>query len=190
MSEDAANADQAARFEAFYNAHYLQISGYVRRRTPEYEAADVIAHVVTVAWRRFEQVPAPPEDRLWLFGVARHSLADHRRAELRHLRLRARLAQQARVVSGSDDALDPLNARITASLARLRPKDREVLQLVLWDDLTHTEAAAVLGCSVNAVELRLRRARARVRDALLMTPVTIDRPQTPPTAAPTWRIQL
>jgi hypothetical protein len=28
----------AARFEAFYNAHYLGISGYVRRRVPDHEA--------------------------------------------------------------------------------------------------------------------------------------------------------
>jgi len=47
--------------------------------------------------------------------------------------------------------------------------DREVLQLVFWDDLTHAEAAAVLGCSVNAVELRFRRAQARVRDALVIS---------------------
>ena len=48
---------------------------------------------------------------------------------------------------------------------------------MLWDDLSHAEAAAVLGCSVNAVEFRFRRAQARVRDALA---VAVDRPDLSP----------
>jgi DNA-directed RNA polymerase specialized sigma24 family protein len=87
MGDSTDKLDRAVGFETFYNAHYLRISGYVRRRVPEHEAADVIAQVFTVAWRRFEQVPPPPEDRLWLFGVARHSVADYRRSWLRRLRL-------------------------------------------------------------------------------------------------------
>ena len=59
------------RFEALYAAHYQAIAGYVLRRVAADEADDVIAQVFTVAWRRFGEVPAPPGDRLWLFGVAR-----------------------------------------------------------------------------------------------------------------------
>jgi RNA polymerase sigma-70 factor (ECF subfamily) len=55
---------------------------------------------------------------------------------------------------------------VLAALASLKPRDREALQLVLWDELSHAEAAAVLGCTVNAFELRYRRARNRVRDAI------------------------
>jgi hypothetical protein len=32
-------------------------------------------------------VPQPPEDRLWLFGVANRVIADHRRSTIRRLRL-------------------------------------------------------------------------------------------------------
>ena len=60
----------------------------------------------------------------------------------------------------------PVHAAIRIAMADLRPADREVLQLVLWDDLSHAEAAALLGCSVNAFELRVRRAKRRLRDAL------------------------
>jgi predicted DNA-binding protein (UPF0251 family) len=71
----------------------------------------------------------------------------------------------AHVPGGPDGAgQDP--GPVLAALASLRPKEREALQLVLWDELSHTEAAAVLGCTVNAFELRYRRARNRVRDAL------------------------
>ena len=154
-------------FEALYTAHYQAIAGYVLRRVPADEADDVIAQVFTVAWRRFDSVPAPPEDRLWLFGVARNSVADQLRAGRRRLHLWARLIQQAAAPGFSASTADPTGEQVRAAMCALRPADREALQLVLWDELSHAEAAAVLGCSPNAFELRYRRARKAVRDAVI-----------------------
>jgi len=165
---DSPAVSAAERFEALYTGSYQEISGYVRRRVPPDAADDVVAQVFTVAWRRFGQVPGPPQDRLWLFGVARNCAAEHHRAATRRLRLRTRLSQEPAAVAhvpgpgGPDHDPGP----VLAALASLKPRDREALQLVLWDELSHTEAAAVLGCTVNAFELRYRRARNRVRDAL------------------------
>lgn len=53
------------------------------------------------------------------------------------------------------------------ALARLRPDDQELLRLIAWDDLTHAEAAAVLGISANAVAIRLHRARRRFAEQLV-----------------------
>ena len=52
MGESSDRLDRTLRFEALYNAHYRSISGYVHRRVPEHEAADVIAQVFAVTWRR------------------------------------------------------------------------------------------------------------------------------------------
>jgi RNA polymerase sigma factor (sigma-70 family) len=59
--------------------------------------------------------------------------------------------------------------RLAVAIAGLRPAEREALALVLWDELSHAEAAQVLGCSVNAVAIRVHRAKARLRDALTST---------------------
>ena len=74
--------------------------------------------------RRFGSVPAPPQDRLWLFGVARNSVADqHRSAQRRH-RLHARLSGHAltrpAAVCGRTQCSEPVLAAISA----LRPRDR------------------------------------------------------------------
>jgi RNA polymerase sigma-70 factor (ECF subfamily) len=165
---DSPPVSAAERFEALYTGSYQEITGYVRRRVPPDAADDVVAQVFTVAWRRFGQVPGPPQDRLWLFGVARNCAAEHHRAATRRLRLRTRLSQEpaavAHVPGPGDPDHDP--GPVLAALASLKPRDREALQLVLWDELSHAEAAAVLGCTVNAFELRYRRARNRVRDAI------------------------
>lgn len=159
-------ADGRSRFETLYTASYREITGYVRRRVGGPEADDVIAHVFTVAWHRLDRIPPPPDDRLWLFGVARNCVADHRRTERRQLRLRARLIENAVIAAPATAEPDPRHEPVLAAISALRPKDREALQLVLWEELSHAQAAAVLGCSVNAFELRYRRARNAVRDAV------------------------
>jgi RNA polymerase sigma-70 factor (ECF subfamily) len=158
------------RFEALYSAHYQAIAGYVLRRVAADEADDVIAQVFTVAWRRFGEVPPPPGDRLWLFGVARNTVSDQRRSERRQLHLHARLTQDAATTASRPVAPDhPADEQVHAALDALRPADREALQLVLWDELTHAEAAAVLGCSPNAFGIRYRRARQAAREAVIAT---------------------
>jgi RNA polymerase sigma-70 factor (ECF subfamily) len=64
-------------------------------------------------------------------------------------------------------AADLAGEQVHAAMSGLRPADREALQLILWDELSYAEAAAVLGCSPNAFELRYRRARNAVRDAIV-----------------------
>ena len=49
------------------------------------------------------------------------------------------------------------------ALLRLTPRQRAVLSLRFYDDLTEVETAAVLGCSVSTVKSTAREALARLR---------------------------
>ena len=63
-------------------------------------------------------------------------------------------------------------AAVADVLARLRERDREVLMLSYWDELTTAELAQTLGCSSSAAAVRLHRARrafAKAAPAHLMT---------------------
>ncbi len=155
------------RFNALYLQHYRAIYAYVHRRLVGLgaEVTDVVADVFSVAWRRLDEVPDAPEDRLWLYGVARRCVARARRSGWRRRRLQARLSHEARATTNgrSEDAQVSL---VRDAMERLRPVDREVLQLVMWDGLTHTECALVLGCSTNAVAVRMHKARKRLQAEL------------------------
>ncbi|HEX3946441.1 MAG TPA: sigma-70 family RNA polymerase sigma factor [Acidimicrobiales bacterium] len=163
-------------FEVFYRAQYAGIYAFVLRRLDgsREDVADVAAEVFATAWRRRDQLPPPPEDRPWIYGVAGRVLSRHRRGHGRRTRLLHRLQDQApvgpRSVEPADDASPPARSddarRVRSAMARLREADREVLALVLWDRLSHAEAGQVLGCSANAVAIRMHRARARLRDLL------------------------
>ena len=65
--------------------------------------------------------------------------------------------------------------RLLAAIRELKPAYREALLLVHWEQLTYAEAAEALGCSVNAVGLRVHRAKERLR-TLLGADSQTDRP--------------
>jgi RNA polymerase sigma-70 factor (ECF subfamily) len=131
-------------------------------------------------------VPAAPGDRLWLYGVARRCVLRHHRTNWRRSRLQARVlgAVSEQPPPLSSRSIDPLTGHVRDAIARLRPLDREVLRLVMWEELSHAEAAEVLGCSVNAVALRLRRARGRLRDELASDTASDEATPSPSNLAP------
>jgi RNA polymerase sigma-70 factor (ECF subfamily) len=139
------------RFQVLYLAQHDSIYAYVHRRLPGVEVGDVVADVFAVAWRRLDEVPAAPEDRLWLYGVARRCVLRARRSGRRRRRLQDRLSHEARTRDSTNGRTEDARAELVrAAIERLRPSDREVLQLVMWEGLTHAEAARVLGGSANA----------------------------------------
>jgi RNA polymerase sigma factor (sigma-70 family) len=157
-------------FQELYMAQYGSVYAYVHRRLAGGDVSDVVAEVFAVAWRRLDDAPSAPEDRLWLYGVARRCVWRAYRSGWRRRRLQTRLSDEARARASRNGATDDARAVLVGgAIERLRPADREVLRLVMWEGLTHTEAALVLGCSANAVALRLRRARARLRSELAIS---------------------
>ncbi len=158
--------ERRRRFEEVYAANCGPILGYVLRRTdnPD-DAADVVAETFLTAWRRLDCVPPGDQGRLWLYGVARHVLANHRRGERRRIaannRFRAQLAAQYQPAEYTGEL-----AEIAAAFRSLPEPDRELLALIGWEGLDHGQVAAVLGCSRNAVRIRLHRARRRFADAV------------------------
>ena len=156
------------RFELLYKSCYQEIYAYVARRMvgSRDEAPDIVAEVFSVVWRRMDAVPCPPHDRLWLYGVARRTVLDHQRRAARKQRLESRLMANASAQRDSGPVSDPSHLRLRSAVERLRPLDREALRLVAWDGLSHAEAAEVLGCTVNAVSLRVHKAKARLKAEL------------------------
>ncbi len=152
------------RFAALYRAHALAVLGYALRRVePREQAADVVAEVFTVAWRRLDDVPAGDGARPWLFGVARLVLANHRRGVLRANRLADRLRAELAV----DGPRPAPHVDVHAALAELDAADRELLTLTSWEGLTPAEIAAATGLSNGAVRVRLHRARQRLAASLI-----------------------
>jgi RNA polymerase sigma factor (sigma-70 family) len=157
-------ASQRERFRALYEANYAAILGYALRRAPRDDAADVVAETFLTAWRRLRDVPDGENARLWLYATARRVLANRARSERRRSRLAVVVERAAQIpppepVPAETDA-------VAAAFNGLRPEERELLGLVAWEGLSTAEIARVLGCSPNAVRIRLHRARRRFEGEL------------------------
>ena len=156
-------------FREVYARRYSDVYRYVLRRLSRAtaDAPDVTAEVFLVAWRRRDDLPEAPDDLPWLYGVARRVLSRQRRSAMRRERLAAALRFGAGRVPWTEAHGDQ-HEEIRAALERLRSKDREALRLVLWEQLSHREAAQVLGCSENALAIRIHRAKRRVGELLAL----------------------
>lgn len=161
MSIDVSEVWRRERLERLFSDHAEAVHAYARRRIDATTAEDTVAEVFAVAWRRLDDVPdhALP----WLLAVARRVLANQRRGERRRGALLARLAVEPAPAHESEGEGDrPLRA----AMARLGDRDREVLMLAAWEELSSAEIATVLGCSRAAANVRLHRARKRLVTAL------------------------
>jgi RNA polymerase sigma-70 factor (ECF subfamily) len=147
-------------FERLFERHHRNVLAYcLRRARIPADAEDATAETFSIAWRRRRELP--PEALPWLYGTARRVLANQRRGGSRWTglldRLRSLPAQQAPGRTTAGPALD--------ALALLREADREILRLLAWEELSHAEIAASLGITVNAVAIRIHRARQRYATA-------------------------
>ena len=155
------------RFRTLYDAAYVDLLRFVRRRVDPTHAEDVVGEVMLVAWRRLDDVPADlSAARAWLFGVARRTLLSTRRREGRQDAVAVRLAQTPAAVAGEtpESVADRLD--VAAAWPRLSTVHQEAIALAVLDGLTAPEAASVLGISPVAFRLRLSRARRALRHQL------------------------
>lgn len=109
--------------------------------------------------------------RTWLFAVIRRTAAERRRRRwLRALTLERWLRRRP------DPAPDPdpeslagqseAGRSLRAALSALPGRQRELLHLVFYQDLTLEEAAAVLGISVGSARTHYHRGKERLRRML------------------------
>lgn len=127
-------------------------------------AEDVLqqAYLLVVSGRaRFRQRSSL---RTWLFGVLRNvSRRTWRRRRVEQLLLRRYGTEPA------DDAVvmpEPADPRLQAALGTLSSRQRELLGLVFYADLSVEQAAGVLGIGVGSARTHYHRAKQTLRRLL------------------------
>jgi RNA polymerase sigma-70 factor, ECF subfamily len=163
LARSRSSADADRRFEELYEQYYGRVLAYVLRRTTSGTAEDVVADTFVVAWRRLDRLPDEPLP--WLLAIARRTLANQRRTERRQKALIGEL--KANRLPGTVDSPQIGEVEgIKRAVDRLSELDKELLRLVLWDDLSMKEAATVVGISHAACRVRLHRATRRLAHEL------------------------
>ncbi len=128
------------------------------------DAADLVGDVFLVAWRRSRQVPVDPDEaRMWLFGVARKVLANHRRGRHRRDALEGQIRERIAAAIEPDDTY---RVEVREAVRALPDELAELVRLVHWDGFSLEETGRLLGIPASTARSRHARARELLREAL------------------------
>lgn len=180
IQADSATTRSAARQQQLVEEAVIReapaLLAYLTRRVSDpADAADLLGDVLVVVWRRIDSMPFEPEQaRMWMFGIARKTLAGGHRAARRHQALTDRLRHEITTTNSAADLtggtardlVDPRAERLTQALSQLSHADQEILSLVHWDFFTLTEAGQHLRLRPSTTRSRYHRARIRLTQVL------------------------
>lgn len=144
---------------------------------------DVVQETLVEAWRHLEHLRNPDSFDAWLNGICRnvslrwnrtHTLTGHRQINFSSL-----ITEKDKLDSDELDipdpfALDPaeelqqqdLETLLERAMSYLPPTARQALELHYLTEIPQNETARQLGMTINALEVRLHRARRRLRQVL------------------------
>jgi RNA polymerase sigma-70 factor (ECF subfamily) len=181
-------AGDTEAFGDLYERHARVVQSYCLWRTADLQLAeDATATAFLETWREREQLELTTDSAApLLLGVANNVLRRHWRGRRRYVAALERVRNTTPVaLSGHEDEsiarLDAIRQlRDAGSAVRALPRrEREVLALVAWGELSYEETAAALGVPIGTVRSRLSRARKRLGDAFpnpLQAPIASEEP--------------
>jgi RNA polymerase sigma factor (sigma-70 family) len=164
----------ADAFGDLYARHVRAVQSYCLWRTADLQSAeDATATVFLEVWRQRERLVLGSDSATpLLLGIATNVLRQQWRSRRRHRdaleRVRSAGAQLPSDIETEAiarlDAVRQLKAA-GAEIRGLPRRERDVLALIAWGELSYEETATALEIPIGTVRSRLARARSRLGDA-------------------------
>ncbi|HEX4423146.1 MAG TPA: sigma-70 family RNA polymerase sigma factor [Kofleriaceae bacterium] len=167
LAERFRDGDRAA-FDVLVRRHQKGMWRLVRRYVKsDADAADITQLAFVRAFRGLTGFRGTATVRSWLYRIAINCalswLRDHRReqpAEIDEESLIDDNPAPAQLSAGDD------RAQLRRAIAQLPPKQKLVLELRVFDDLSFREVAVLADCSENTAKVNFHYAVKRLRDIL------------------------
>lgn len=170
---ERARSGDAEAFGDLYERHARAVQSYCLWRTADLQAAeDAAATVFLEAWRKRQRLTLSTDSAApLLLGIANHVVRRQWRSQRRYRDTLNRVRNAGQI---PNDLETEAIARVDAvrqlrdggeAIRRLPRREREVLALLAWSDLSYGEIAEALGLPIGTVRSRIARARTRLGDA-------------------------
>ena len=177
-------AGDEAAFANLVSKYQKQVHAYTLRKTGDFHIAeDITQETFIEAYQNLENLRDPLKFLAWLFGIANHLCI----AWFRKNRSTSELLRESYTLKTETDsysryvALENERDTIEAQrelaqklLSKLKERDRQLITLHYFEEMTSAEISNYLGVSQNTIKSRLRRAKHRLRQYDPLTQDTID----------------
>jgi RNA polymerase sigma-70 factor (ECF subfamily) len=131
------------------------------------EAAEAVQIGFVNAYLNIGRLKRPERFGAWLLRIVTNAAIN----QLREIKRRGRLAEvvdcrreieDVRSSEGTDNIGD-LKEAVSRAMVRLSRKEAQAISLFGFEDMSHSEVAEVMGCSVGAVRWHVFRARKKLK---------------------------
>jgi RNA polymerase sigma-70 factor (ECF subfamily) len=159
----AAIAGDRDAFAALLRRHYDRIHGLAWQLTGSRADADDIAQdVCCILAERLGDFRGEAKFTTWLCSIVFNACRDFRRRRSAFTRFAGKLGVMAGLAQGPDgrDLYDAI--WIESAISRLKPELRDTAVLVAGQQLTHSEAADILGIAEATVSWRMQEIRRQI----------------------------
>lgn len=153
-------------FAVLLRRHYDRIHGLAWQMTGSRADADDIAQdVCCTLVEKIGSFRGEAKFSTWLCGIVFNGCRDHHRRKRSFLGLTQRLTVLAGLAPGPDGRDLHDRMWIESAISRLKPAYRETVILVAGQQLTHAEAAEILGVTESTVSWRMHEIRKMLAPA-------------------------
>jgi RNA polymerase sigma factor (sigma-70 family) len=167
-----ASLGDAEAFGEIFDRHFPEISRYLERRVGPAGREDLAAEAFSIAFRKRGGYDLARGDcRPWLFGIAANLIRNHRRSERRQLRAYMTMGAELDLADEFAEAESRIEAHARApeifeALASIGRRERELILLFAWAELSYGEIAEALSIPVGTVKSGISRARNQVQSKI------------------------
>ncbi len=155
-------------FDDLVAAYQQPISRLVHRLLAwPHDADDVAQEVFLAAFKQIHRFRRQSNIRTWLTAIAIKRCRTHQKKYWVRWRWLRRLMPTENNNAPDQSAIQhETAARVRQAVQQLLPNDREVIVLYYLEQMSVSQMAQLLHASPNAIDVRLHRARQRLKDRL------------------------
>jgi RNA polymerase sigma-70 factor (ECF subfamily) len=169
MTDDSSLAAAAIRgdreaFRRLVERHYDTIYRVAYRYLGSAaDAEDISQDVCITLVTKLSRFRGESRFSTWLISIVINCCRDHLRRRKTSAALVDKYGQHREFEDGDKADTDKRMRWLHASLQSLEPGLRETVLLILGEDLSHAEAAKILGCSESTVSWRVHKAKKQLK---------------------------
>lgn len=150
-------------FETHIHAVFPVLERYVKYRLNNCnDAEDVLQDICLTAFLKYDQLQKKDSFKAWILSIARNSCTDYFRKMKNRREVPLEEIPEAILVYSRRGWV--ISSPVEDTLERLSDRDREILNLFYWQQLTIEEISKKLGIPVGTVKSRLNTARERFKN--------------------------